>query len=109
MTISRLCLLYTSHKDEEGQHTTLKHQFEFAGRRVLIVEDNEINEEILKELLKLVGAETESARNGQEAVAMFQNSADGEYDFILMDIQMPILNGYEAVSYTHLDVYKRQA
>ena len=86
------------HKDEEGQHTTLKHQFEFAGRRVLIVEDNEINEEILKELLKLVGAETESARNGQEAVAMFQNSADGEYDFILMDIQMPILNGYEATA-----------
>ena len=49
-------------------------------------------------MLKLVGAETESARNGQEAVAMFQNSADGEYDFILMDIQMPILNGYEATA-----------
>ncbi len=62
----------------------------------LVVEDNEINSEILMELLKIEGAGCELAMNGQQAVDMFKKSEPGHYDMILMDVQMPIMNGYEA-------------
>ena len=62
----------------------------------LIVEDNEINSEILSEMLKIEGADSELAVNGQEAVEMFRKSEPGHYDMILMDVQMPVMNGYEA-------------
>ena len=73
-------------------------RFDFTGKRILIVEDNEINEEILKELLNIEGALTESACNGQTAVEMFELSSPDYYDIILMDVQMPVMNGYEAAS-----------
>ena len=66
------------------------------GKRILAAEDNEINAEILGEVLKLEGVEYDLARDGREAVEMFANSAPGYYDMILMDIQMPRMNGYEA-------------
>ncbi len=66
------------------------------GKLFLVVEDNEINSEILMEMLKIEGASSELAVNGQEAVEMFGKSEPGHYDMILMDVQMPVMNGYEA-------------
>ncbi len=69
---------------------------EFSGKRLLLVEDNELNMEIAQELLRAVGFSVESAQDGQIAVEMVQNSTAGYYDLILMDIQMPVMNGYQA-------------
>lgn len=63
---------------------------------ILIVEDNELNAEITADLLEIKGAKVAIARNGKDAVEMFSMSDIGEYDAILMDIQMPIMNGFEA-------------
>lgn len=68
----------------------------FDGLRFLIVEDNDINAEILEELLKDEGIICERAHNGLEAVELFDKSSENHYDMILMDVQMPIMNGYEA-------------
>lgn len=70
--------------------------YDFAGKRVLLVEDNEFNREIAQEFLDMVNIEVVNAEDGQEAVEKFQSSPPGYYDLILMDIQMPRLNGYEA-------------
>ena len=66
------------------------------GLRMLVVEDNDINAEILMELLDMEGASSERAENGREAVEQFRNKPEGYYDGILMDIQMPEMDGYEA-------------
>ena len=66
------------------------------GMRFLAAEDNDINADILSELMHMEGAEVERAANGQEAVEMFERAEPGYYDMILMDIQMPLLNGYQA-------------
>ncbi len=66
------------------------------GCRILLVEDNELNREIAEELIRETGAEPELAENGAEAVQMFENRGAGYYDLIFMDIQMPVMNGYEA-------------
>lgn len=66
------------------------------GKRVLVVEDNELNMEIATEFLKMAGATVETANDGEEAVKAFVSRAPGYYDLILMDIQMPVMNGYEA-------------
>lgn len=69
---------------------------DFRGRRFLIVEDNELNREIASELLSATGASVECAENGKEAVDKFAESLPGYFDLILMDVQMPVMNGYEA-------------
>ena len=61
-----------------------------------IAEDNELNAEILTELLKIEGAECTICENGEEILKAFEQSAPGDYDMILMDVQMPVMNGYEA-------------
>ena len=61
-----------------------------------IAEDNELNAEILTELLKIEGAECTICENGEEVLKAFEQSAPGDYDMILMDVQMPVMNGYEA-------------
>ena len=66
------------------------------GMRFLCAEDNEINAEILTELLKIEGAECTICENGEEILKVFEQSAPGDYDMILMDVQMPVMNGYEA-------------
>lgn len=66
------------------------------GMHFLAAEDNEINAEILTELLEIEGASCEVAENGLLALERFQNSAPGEFDAILMDVQMPVMNGHEA-------------
>ncbi len=69
---------------------------DLTGMHFLAAEDNEINGEILSELLEIEGASCEIAVNGQLAVERFQASAPGEFDAILMDVQMPVMNGHEA-------------
>ena len=66
------------------------------GMRFLCAEDNAINAEILTELLKIEGAECTICENGEEILKTFEQSAPGDYDMILMDVQMPVMNGYEA-------------
>ena len=66
------------------------------GMRFLCAEDNELNAEILTELLKIEGAECTICENGEEILKTFEQSAPGDYDMILMDVQMPVMNGYEA-------------
>ena len=66
------------------------------GMRFLCAEDNELNAEILTELLKIEGAKCTICENGEEILKAFEQSAPGDYDMILMDIQMPVMNGYEA-------------
>ena len=68
------------------------------GMRFLCAEDNEINAEILTELLKIEGAECTICENGEEILKAFEQSAPGDYDMILMDVQMPVMNGYEATT-----------
>ena len=66
------------------------------GLHILLAEDNELNMEIAEFVLENEGAEVTKAWNGQEAVELFRNSEPGEFDAILMDIMMPVMNGYEA-------------
>ena len=70
--------------------------YDFKGKRILLVEDNELNWEIAEELIGVTGASVESAEDGVQAVEMFKESAEGYYDLILMDVQMPHMDGYEA-------------
>ena len=67
------------------------------GKRILLVEDNAINREIAVEVLKMTNAAVDTAENGREGAEKFLSSPEGTYDLILMDIQMPVLDGYGAV------------
>ncbi len=91
-TIKPLFSDHTVHNDggKEAVDSVMK------GRMFLVAEDNELNAEILTEMLGMEGASCELAVNGQEAVDMFTKSQPGHYDMILMDVQMPVMNGYEA-------------
>ena len=66
------------------------------GLRIIVVEDNALNREIIERLLEDRGVIFESVENGQEAVEQYQKQGNGYYDAILMDIQMPVINGLEA-------------
>ena len=85
------------HEEKVSPLETFSQQ-DFTGRRVLLVEDNEINIEVAKELLGMVGIQVETAMNGQLAVEAVQEKEPGYFDLIFMDIQMPIMNGYEAAT-----------
>ena len=69
---------------------------DFKNKQILLVEDNELNSEIAVEILKEYGFRVDTAENGVEAVERIRNSTPGEYDLVLMDVQMPVMNGYEA-------------
>ena len=71
-------------------------KYDFTGHRVLLVEDQELNAEIAMELLGMVKLEVEHAENGQEAVDKFEHAKPGYYEMILMDVQMPVMDGLEA-------------
>ncbi len=70
---------------------------DLSGRRILLAEDNLINREIAMEILSMTGADVSAAENGQEAVELFASEPEGTFALILMDVQMPVMNGYEAV------------
>jgi CheY-like chemotaxis protein len=77
--------------DEQGHK-----EKSMAGMRILAAEDNAMNADMLKELLEMAGVRCEIAGNGRAALAMFSNSRPGYYDAILLDIQMPVMDGYAA-------------
>ncbi len=71
-------------------------EMDYSGKRVLLVEDNELNREIAQEILGMTGLQIETAENGRIALDMVAASEDGYYDLVFMDIQMPIMNGYDS-------------
>ena len=85
-------------RERENSREELEKNLEhdFTGKRVLLVEDNELNREIATEILEMVGLEVESAENGSIAVDMVAAASPGYYNLVFMDIQMPVMNGYEA-------------
>ena len=78
----------------EGDDGIFEDDHILEGLRFLAAEDNALNAEVLKELLEASGARCEVARNGRAALAMFSNSRPGTYDVILMDLLMPVMDGY---------------
>ena len=86
----RKIVLTAQEEIDEPDSNTLK------GMRFLCAEDNELNAEILMELLKIEGAECIICENGERVLEAFEQSAPGDYDMILMDVQMPVMNGYDA-------------
>ena len=71
-------------------------QIDYSGKRLLLVEDNELNREIAQVILEEAGFMIECAPDGTDAVAMIEAASEGYYDAVLMDVQMPVMNGYEA-------------
>lgn len=82
--------------DSEKRETAAASGFCFTGRSILLAEDNEINLEIIQNILSETGAAVCCTTNGAECLEVFRNSEEGRFDLILMDIQMPEMNGYEA-------------
>lgn len=85
-----------SMEEKEAQRTEAIAQFSLEGLHILLAEDNDINAEVAMELLSMQGAVVERAADGADAVRRFEESEPGAYDVILMDIQMPQMNGWEA-------------
>ena len=83
-------------KDSTGGGDPLAKVVDFTGKRLLLVEDNAINLEIAQMLLEQMGFQVETAENGKVAVEKVSASQPGHYDAILMDIQMPVMDGYAA-------------
>ena len=83
-------------KNDDKNKDVLKRTNDFKNRHVLLVEDNDLNSEIASEILKNYGFCVDVAENGAVAVDKVKNTSEGEYDLVLMDVQMPIMNGYEA-------------
>ena len=81
----------SEHKEEADEDSSA-----FVGRRILLAEDNDINAMIATEILEQMGAEVDLAQNGQEAVDRFVSHSENYYDFILMDVQMPVMDGRAA-------------
>lgn len=79
------------------QESTETEEFSYQNKRFLLVEDNELNTEIMKEILTMAGAVVETAGDGKQAVEIFEQSPEDHFDYILMDIQMPVMDGYTAV------------
>lgn len=77
----------------EQKTTSLK---KIRGAKILLVEDNEINQQVANEILSSEGFQVQIANNGAEAVAILEKSVDGDYDIVLMDVQMPVMDGREA-------------
>jgi signal transduction histidine kinase/CheY-like chemotaxis protein len=91
--------LLSDNKEKEESNESPLGNFEdmdLSDKRVLVVEDNELNAEIATEILEMTGVKVERAENGSEAVDKIAESEEGYYDLVFMDIQMPIMNGYEA-------------
>ena len=86
-----------SNTEPENELEDLAH-CDYTGKRILLVEDNDLNREIATEIIGMTGASIESAENGKVAVEMFANAPEHYYDLIFMDIQMPLMNGYEAAT-----------
>ncbi len=91
-----LPLLLDTEQDQESPGEADEEVVDISGMKILLVEDNEINREITQYMLEDAGVTVINAENGKEAVDIFENSSAGEFDCILMDIMMPVMNGLEA-------------
>ena len=91
---------FTSGRKEKTARNYLEElsESDYTGKRILLVEDNELNREIAGEILQMTGAKVETAENGKIAVEKVEASPKDSYDLIFMDIQMPVMNGYEATA-----------
>lgn len=90
---------YMLKEDEDGQQKSEQHTAkDFTGKRILLAEDNDINWEIAETILTASGFKVDRAENGKICVETFQESENGYYDVILMDIRMPVMTGYEAAT-----------
>ena len=96
MSDLRFALLSANHLIEQEEEKFAWTMENFSGKRVLLVEDNELNREIAEEILKETGFIIETAPDGADAVEMMKKAREYYYDAILMDVQMPIMDGYEA-------------
>ncbi len=96
MSDLRKCLVSACRPDSGEESPEEKNELDFSGKRLLLVEDNELNREIATEILKEVGFIIEEAENGAVAVDMISKAEPGYYELVLMDIQMPVMDGYEA-------------
>ena len=92
----RRVLIRSYNKNEQEEKKYISEKEFFKGKRILLTEDNEINQEISVEILSEMGFEVEVAENGKVSVEMLTKHEPKYYDLILMDIQMPVMNGYEA-------------
>lgn len=101
-----LSLFCTSEILNSKEDILREHYSDICGSRILLVEDNELNREIAEELLSMKGVLVESAANGEEALKIYNTSPEYYYTAILMDIQMPVMNGYEATK--HIRQLKRE-
>ncbi|MDE6128029.1 MAG: response regulator, partial [Lachnospiraceae bacterium] len=90
------CLHSVINTNEDNNSDANQKSLKHHTGRILLAEDNELNQEIAVEILSEAGLSIEVADNGQAAVDMLKQSAPGYYQLILMDIQMPVMNGYEA-------------
>ncbi|MDD3409946.1 MAG: response regulator, partial [Eubacteriales bacterium] len=94
-------VLFNAIMEDFGEYRTNEDAIpdaDFHGIHAMIVEDNKVNSDILSRILKRANVRTTLCENGQEAVEAFLSSAPGTYQLILMDIQMPVMNGYEAAA-----------
>ena len=85
-----------TYKAQQNCGGTPQLELDYSKYRLLLVEDNELNREIALELLSLTGVQVETAENGLRAVEAFEHAPEGYFDLIFMDIQMPVMNGYDA-------------
>lgn len=90
-------ILASVHEKKYGKDNHSEDGYDFSGRKALLAEDFELNREVVVDLLAMVNLETDCAENGKEALDMFLKAPEGTYSMIFMDIQMPVMDGYEAI------------
>ena len=95
-SVFNVLMEFTDGKIGKGKSHAQKTEYDFSGKKILLAEDNLLNTEIAVELLKMVNLECDCAENGKIAAEKFINSEEGTYSAILMDVQMPVMDGYEA-------------
>ncbi|MFG6353775.1 MAG: response regulator, partial [Oscillospiraceae bacterium] len=96
MSDLKSALLAANHLAEQEEAGASWADTDFTGKRVLLVEDNELNREIAQAILEETGFTVETAPDGTDAVDMVRRAEEGWYDAVLMDVQMPVMDGYEA-------------
>lgn len=100
MLKSALAYAIKKHAMKENEHASVvessRQKRDYKGKKVLLVEDNELNREIAEVILAESGIRVETAKNGQEALERFMSSSEGYYGLIFMDLQMPVMGGLES-------------
>ena len=98
VTLKQLANGQTERKKSNADELMVIQQADYTGKRILLAEDNALNREIATEIIQMSNIEVDCAENGREAVEKIAFSPEGRYDLVLMDIQMPVMNGYEATA-----------